>query len=117
MVTGDNVDTARAIAKQCGIVEHGDSNSLVMKGEDFIKEIGGIVCKNCFEKEVKEGIPYNCKCPANKKEAKKDGKKDEDVRVDTVKNKDAFKKIMGRLDVMARSRPEDKYAMVVGLIE
>lgn len=32
-------------------------------------------------------------------------------------NGEEFDKIINDLDVMSRSRPEDKYAMVVGLIE
>lgn len=32
-------------------------------------------------------------------------------------NADVFDKIVGKLDVLSRSRPEDKYALVVGLIE
>ena len=32
-------------------------------------------------------------------------------------NANAFDIIIDKLDVMARSRPEDKYALVVGLIE
>lgn len=47
MVTGDNKSTARAIAKECGIIEIGDTNSLVMEGPDFINAIGGVVCKKC----------------------------------------------------------------------
>jgi Ca2+ transporting ATPase len=37
--------------------------------------------------------------------------------VDTVANAEEFDKIINDMDVMSRSRPEDKYAMVVGLIE
>lgn len=40
-----------------------------------------------------------------------------EVRVDTIMNGEAFDKIYPHLDVMARSRPEDKYALVTGLIE
>ena len=36
MVTGDNKLTARAIARECGIIEIGDTNSLVMEGAEFI---------------------------------------------------------------------------------
>jgi len=36
MVTGDNKLTARAIARECGIIEMGDPNSIVMEGPDFI---------------------------------------------------------------------------------
>jgi len=37
--------------------------------------------------------------------------------VDTIKNGVEFDKIYPLLDVLARSRPEDKYALVTGLIE
>lgn len=36
MVTGDNKMTARAIAKECGIIEPGNENSLVLEGPEFI---------------------------------------------------------------------------------
>lgn len=39
------------------------------------------------------------------------------VRVDTIANGEEFDKIYPHLDVLARSRPEDKYALVTGLIE
>lgn len=45
MVTGDNISTARAIAKECGIITSEDS--IVMEGPEFIRRIGGVVCKNC----------------------------------------------------------------------
>ncbi len=38
MVTGDNIDTARAIALKCGIINKGDSY-LVMEGKEFNKKI------------------------------------------------------------------------------
>jgi Ca2+ transporting ATPase len=37
-------------------------------------------------------------------------------RIDVIKNMEVFRKIIPKLDVMARSRPEDKYAMVLGLM-
>ncbi|EKD12242.1 calcium-translocating P-type ATPase [Drepanopeziza brunnea f. sp. 'multigermtubi' MB_m1] len=37
MVTGDNVVTARAIAKECGIVSGHDENDIVMEGPEFRK--------------------------------------------------------------------------------
>lgn len=46
MVTGDNILTAKAIAEEIGIIEPDDGN-LVMLGADFIKAVGGVVCKNC----------------------------------------------------------------------
>lgn len=42
MVTGDNKLTARAIAKECKIIEHGDENSIVMEGQQFNLLIGGV---------------------------------------------------------------------------
>jgi len=83
-----------------------DTNSLVMNGSDFIEKIGGIVCKNCKTKI--------CDCPTDEDTSLKLKKP---IRVDTVANGAAFDEIIHRLDVMSRSRPEDKYAMVVGLIE
>jgi len=38
MVTGDNINTARAIATKCGIIKPGD-NFLVMEGKEFNKRI------------------------------------------------------------------------------
>ncbi len=38
MVTGDNVETARAIALKCGIIGRGDG-SLVLEGSEFRKKI------------------------------------------------------------------------------
>lgn len=37
--------------------------------------------------------------------------------MDTIKNPEEFDKLWPHICVMARSRPEDKYAMVTGLIE
>ena len=48
MVTGDNKITARAIAKECKIIENGDENSIVMEGQQFNQLIGGV--KNLMEK-------------------------------------------------------------------
>ncbi len=106
MVTGDNRLTARAIAKECGIIEAGDEKSLVMEGIEFINQIGGVVCKSCRT--------IVCDCPRDKDTAKKEGKK---IRVDTIAKGEEFDKIYPHLDVLARSRPEDKYALVTGRIE
>lgn len=70
-----------------------------------MKLVGGVVCANC------SGI---CDCVLDEKTAKVTGKK---VRKDTIKNAEEFDKIYKYIDVLARSRPEDKYAMVVGLKE
>jgi Ca2+ transporting ATPase len=39
------------------------------------------------------------------------------VRVDTIKNRSEFDHIIETLDILARARPQDKYALVVGLKE
>ncbi len=77
-----------------------------MTGKDFWDRIGGIVCKNCKV--------YKCDCPVDRKEAERLKKK---PRIDTIRHANEFNRIYPRLDVLARSRPEDKYALVVGLIE
>lgn len=77
-----------------------------MEGMDFIKLIGGVVCKNC--KTAK------CDCARDQKEQEKTGK---ELRVDTIANGEEFDKLKDNLKVLARSRPEDKYALVTGLRE
>lgn len=77
-----------------------------MEGPEFIRRTGGIVCKLCRT--------FQCECPRDKETAKKLGK---EVRIDTIANEEEFDKLHKNLNVMARSRPEDKYALVTGLIE
>ena len=95
MVTGDNKITARAIAKECNIISPDEPDDLdngrVMEGPEFYKLIGGIT--------------------------KKDGAKKGDPPEETITNGAAFDKIYKNLAVLARSRPDDKYAMVTGLRE
>lgn len=74
MVTGDNLITAKAIAEEIGIISPGDK-SIVMEGMDFIKLIGGVVCKKCKTPK--------CDCARDSKEQEKTGK---DLRVDTIAN-------------------------------
>ena len=106
MVTGDNKDTAKAIARQCGLIDENDKDVLIIEGPKFIELTGGIVCKRCRI--------FECECPRDQETAKKLGKP---VRVDTIKNAEVFDSMITNLKVMARSRPEDKYALVTGLIE
>ena len=105
MVTGDHLDTAQAIARQCNIIEPNSTNlSLVaMEGKTFFEEIGGIICGVCsIEKE-------KCQCPKIKKN------NDDIVARDEIKHMDKFELIVSDLRVLARSRPIDKYALVLGL--
>ena len=103
MITGDNKITAREIARECGIL---DKKSVVMEGEEFMKLIGGVVCSSCRTAE--------CKCPRSKALADAQNRV---VRVDTIANASEFDRIYKNLDVLARARPQDKYALVIGLKE
>ena len=99
MVTGDNLITAKAIARECGIlndelVQKPDS---FMEGPEFYRRMGGLVCRTC-----KNMSPCDCE--------RKDVK-------EGVLNLEAFKAIHKNLRVLARSRPEDKYLLVTGLRE
>ncbi|XP_071745596.1 LOW QUALITY PROTEIN: plasma membrane calcium-transporting ATPase 2 [Lepeophtheirus salmonis] len=52
MVTGDNINTARAIATKCGIIKQGD-NFLVMDGKEFnqrIRDASGEVSQHLLDK-------------------------------------------------------------------
>jgi P-type Ca2+ transporter type 2B len=60
MVTGDNIITAKAIAKDIGIISEG-VDYIALEGPEFNKLVGGIVCKKCRTP--------SCDCPTNAKEA------------------------------------------------
>ena len=105
MVTGDNKVTARAIAINCGITNN-DPDRIVMEGAEFMERVGGVICKKCRTQI--------CPCARDKETAKKENLQ---LREDTIANAEEFDKIYPNLDVLARSRPEDKYALVTGLME
>lgn len=94
MVTGDNKVTALAIAKQCNIIAH-DHEDAILEGPDFYRRVGGLKCANC-------DMDTPCRCP------------DDEVK-EVVKNLPEFTKIYNNLNVLARSRPEDKYLLVTGI--
>ena len=101
MVTGDNIVTAEAIAEKCGIItkqEIGD-DQVCMEGPEFYTAMGGLICKTCGKES-----PNDCECDAQKREER-------------VRNFAKFKPLMAKLKVMARSRPEDKYLLVTGLMQ
>ena len=61
MVTGDNIITANAIAKECKIIEedkvmHGKKEYVIMEGPEFFKLVGGLICITCGNKS-----PCDCK--------------------------------------------------------
>ena len=145
MVTGDNIITATAIAKECNIL--GDDIDLKNLEKNQIEEnpeqMNDALKKNDYINELLTNQPqaltgnsfYNivggliceecridsnfCKCPKTEAEAKqiaKDTKQDpKPIKKDAIKNIDNFKKITENLKVMARSQPLHKYALVLGL--
>ena len=145
MVTGDNIITATAIAKECNILPNAvDLNDL--KKHDIEKNPNEINNPELKEKHIKNLLinkPYaitgnsfyeaiggiycetckedssNCKCPKTKAEAeelsKKTGIKIKNIKKDSIKNIDNFKEITKNLLVLARSQPLHKYALVLGL--
>ena len=145
MVTGDNIITATAIAKECGILgEDVDITNLKKNQiEENPEKINDLSKKNDYMNELLVSRPqaitgnsfYNiiggliceecrkdtnfCKCPKTEAEAKqraKDAKEEpKPIKKDAVKNIDNFKKITENLKVMARSQPIHKYALVLGL--
>lgn len=96
MVTGDNLVTAIAIGKECGILDPTEStdNQVCMTGPDFHDFVGGLV-----HKDTKEQIVVM-------------GKEPEKEEIGDVKKMEHIRK---NLKVLARSRPNDKYIMVAGL--
>ena len=144
MITGDNIITATAIAKECNILpntvdlnnlkkfeieknpnemnnpelkEKHIENLLINKpyaitGNSFYEVIGGIYCETCNEDST------GCKCPKTKAEAEELSKKTgikKNIKKDSIKNIENFKKITKNLLVLARSQPLHKYALVLGL--
>ena len=145
MVTGDNIVTATAIAKDCGIL--GADVDLKNLGPSDLEEdpeaMNDSYRKDEYIKNLVENQPkaltgnsfYNCvgglicevcqletnlcKCPKTDSEAeqnaKKTGKPKQPVKKDVIKDMNNFQKITEKLRVMARSQPLHKYALVLGL--
>lgn len=133
MVTGDNIETAKQVALICNIYKP-ERGGIALTGAEFLERIGGIVCKSCRTVEC----PCNVVPPSDEDESSDDGstdkkkankccsstkpsnllkrkKKTELLREDVVGNMDAFKELAPKLEVMGRSQPTDKYALVLGL--
>ena len=109
MITGDNIDTAIAIAKDSNIIENNDFTAL--EGSQFFNQIEGIYCVSCNEQSS------TCTCPRTEKEAEDRNMDPEKIRKERVRNTTNFKHIIRNLKVIARARPLDKYALVLGLRE
>ena len=130
MVTGDNIQTAHSIAKECNIIDNNSSSINIINNEEeelinnppveingdlFYKLIGGIYCSTCNKST------NFCKCPKTYAEAELLATNSnlplQPLRNDKIKNIDNFKKITSKLRIMARSKPIHKYALVLGLKE
>jgi magnesium-transporting ATPase (P-type) len=98
MVTGDNLTTAIAIAKECKILKEGEEleENVCMEGKDFNEFVGSLIHKDTGERILVMG-----------KEADKE----------MIGFPEKMKIIRQKLKVLARSRPNDKYIMVHGLRE
>ena len=147
MVTGDNIVTATAIAKDCNILgsevnldnlkpedieEDPDLTNDPVKREAHIqivlKNKPKAITGNTFYTAVGGlicrtcGLETNlCKCPKTQAEAnqiaKKTGQPAANIKNDTIKDKARFIELIKNLRVMARSQPIHKYALVLGLKE
>ena len=98
MVTGDNIETATAIARRAAILSDADladneQNYVCMTGEQFRNAIDGRVVQKERTEEDKVGV----EC--------------------TIGNVRKFREIERKLKVLARSQPDDKFMLVHGLIE
>ena len=145
MVTGDNIVTATAIAKDCGILGNDinlknlgpkdiETDPELMnnpsKKDNYIQSLldnqPRALTGNSFYTsvgglicEVCQEETNLCKCPKTESEAKqiaeKTGEEIKRVKKDVIKDMDNFQIITKRLKVMARSQPLHKYALVLGL--
>ncbi len=96
MVTGDNVNTARAIATKCGIIRPGDGY-LVMEGKEFNARIKDANDQVLGEREVVRAYVTYIATFWQVSQAKLD-------------------EIWPNLRVLARSQPIDKFTLVKGII-
>ena len=98
MVTGDNIETARAIAEKCGIIPKGSKQALVMEGPRFRNKVAVKNSDDNLEVSKPWQSAYACYF----------------WRLQLVQEK--IDRIWPRLRVLARSSPQDKYLLVDGII-
>ena len=147
MVTGDNIITATAIAKDCNILE--EDVNLDNLGPNDIEEEAELTDDPKRREEHIESVLKNkpialtgntfftaigglictickeesslCKCPKTQAEAdqmeKETGKEDIQIKNDSIKEPQKFIELISNLKIMARSQPIHKYALVLGLKE
>ena len=147
MVTGDNIITATAIAKDCNILDSDiDLDNLTpndieeeaeliddpIRREEHIKNVlknkPKAITGNTFFTAIGGLIcstckkdTFQCKCPKTEAEAEKiqkeTGKEEIQTKNDTIKDPEKFIELISNLKIMARSQPIHKYALVLGLKE
>ncbi|CAG9314516.1 unnamed protein product [Blepharisma stoltei] len=98
MVTGDNIETAVAIARKCNILpknykKDSPDDDTVMLGSEFRERVGKLI------DDPNDNPSEKDKRPRNK----------------IVGNMPEFTKIVSKLRVLSRSSPEDKFILVTGL--
>ncbi len=118
MVTGDNINTAIAISKDVGIIEHdqaGECKNIAAYYRKFVQEKPDEAKRGIQTGEnpiALEGEIFRVICGGITKNPGKDG----GMEI-TLNNKEAFKHTVQRLKVIARASPEDKFILVFGLKE
>lgn len=106
MCTGDNLETAKAIALNAGIISRQEfdnessSKYACMTGAQFQEEVGGITM-----------IPN----PQLSVISLQEENENNDDCIETLQNMKKFKEIKSQLKVLARSTPIHKYMLVTGL--
>ena len=144
MVTGDNIITSTALAKECGILDN-DIELNDVEIEKTPEKMNDVDMKKKEEyiNKLIEDKPYsltgnsfyniigglicetckketeNCKCPKTEAEANEIAEKNKTepkpIKKDKVRDLNRFNKIIQNLKVLARSSPLHKYALVLGL--
>ncbi len=118
MVTGDNTETAVAIAKEAHIIpsnfvkpaNEGQKNFyVVMEGKQFRKQVGGLI-----EVPIGEDDEEYAQNASDDEDSKGKGG-DKPKTKDAVRDLKKFEQITNQLRVLARSSPEDKYLLATGL--
>ena len=147
MVTGDNIITATAIAKDCNILDSDidlgnlTPNDIEEEAEltddpkrrdehiqNILKYKPKALTGNTFFTAIGGLVcstckkdTFQCKCPKTEAEAEKfqkeTGKEDIQIKNDTIKDPEKFLDLITNLKIMARSQPIHKYALVLGLKE
>ena len=144
MVTGDDIITSTALAKECGILDNdiGENDNDIEKSPEQMNNIDTIKKENYIKKLIRDN-PYvltgnsffniigglicenckknseMCKCPKTEAEAKQlaeiKNTEIKGIKKDKIKDLNNFSKIIKNLKVLVRSQPIHKYALVLGL--